>query len=218
MNRTRLLRGLLALNAVVALFGLGTNMANTLIVDNPNLPGLGDKIFDEFSYFTIQVNWLVVAVCIAFVLNPVRTGRVWPRLRFVALVGIAMTGICYYALVAAELNYTGIIAVGDVFAHVISPILYVGTWLVFGPRGQADWVGIAATMGYIALWIGFTLVRGAVSGLYPYGFTDVSENGYVSVLTMAAVLSAFAFLLALAALGYDRLLGRRRAPRPMPRS
>ncbi|MFZ4515625.1 MAG: Pr6Pr family membrane protein [Acidimicrobiia bacterium] len=204
-------RSALLLNACVAAFGLSTNMMNTLTSDNSDLPGLGDKVFDEFTYFTIQVTWVVLVVCVAYAIRPSRDTPLWRTLRFVALVGITMTGICYYALVASELHYTGIIAVGDVCAHVVSPILYVGTWLVFGPRGQARWSGVLAIVGYLIAWTVFTLARGEFTGLYPYGFTDARANGYVSVLTMSAVLTIFGAVLGIAALGLDQRFTRRHA-------
>jgi ABC-type Fe3+-siderophore transport system permease subunit len=212
-GRTWLFRIFLGANLGAALFGLTTNMVHTLVRHDPQLPTLGAKVFDELTYFTVQVNWIVVAVCIAYLLNPTRNTAVWRTLRFVALIGIALTGICYYALVASELHFHGVYAVGDVLAHVVSPILYVATWLLFGPRGQATWSGVIAIVVYIGAWTAFTLIRGALTDIYPYGFTDASENGYAFVFMMAGILTLFAFILALGARAFDRWCVRRTASR-----
>jgi len=51
-------------------------------------------------------------------------------------------------------------------------------WLAFGPRGA-----ISARIAWLSLvfpvaWLGFTLIRGAVVGFYPYPFIDVNVLGY----------------------------------------
>jgi hypothetical protein len=57
------------------------------------------------------------------------------------------------------------------------------------------------------LWVGLTLVRGAVIHIYPYDFVDVEANGYVSVIVTIVVMVAAAAALAAAAV---RLDGRRK--------
>lgn len=189
-------------------------MVNNVTVENPQLHSLAAKVFDEFTYFTVQISWMVVITSLYFAFRPHSMSTRWHCVRFMALVMIAMTGICYYLLVASELHYTGIIKVGDVCAHLVSPILYVATWLIFGPRGFARRSGVVAVAVYLVAWTMFTLVRGHFTDIYPYGFTDVGENGLVSVLTMAGMLTVFGVVIAIAALGFDRWRVRRTITSP----
>ena len=63
------------------------------------------------------------------------------------------------------------------------------------------------------LWGGFTLVRGSVTGWWPYPFLDVDTHGWGRVLlTLAGVALPFALCGALL-VAADRALGRR-SPRP----
>jgi hypothetical protein len=124
------------------------------------------------------------------------------------LVCITITSIVYYALLAADQHYTGIAAVADVLAHLVSPVLFVGSWLL-DRHTRFERRHAALMLLFPAFWIGLTLIRGAIVHVYPYDFVDVMVNGYASVVATIAALTAVAALLAFAAVALDR----RRAPR-----
>ncbi|MGW0913460.1 Pr6Pr family membrane protein [Streptomyces sp. NPDC002784] len=97
------------------------------------------------------------------------------------------------------------------FHYVAPPATFLG-WLVFGPRGQTDWPTLAWSFAWPLGWIGYTLVRGATTGWYPYPFLDVGAVGYPVALRNVAVVLAIGAVLALALRWIDRLLAR--SPRP----
>ena len=58
-------------------------------------------------------------------------------------------------------------------------------------------------------WIAWMLARGAVLGVYPYGFVAVGERGLGPVLVTLVMILAFGLVVALVLWGVDVLLGRR---------
>ena len=103
---------------------------------DPQFSSVFGRVANELCYFTIQSNIIVFVVCAALAWRPERWRSIAGVPRLVGLVCITVTGIVYYALLAGDQHFVGIAKVGDILAHAVSPLLYVGTWLVLGPRGQ----------------------------------------------------------------------------------
>ncbi|GGO90564.1 hypothetical protein GCM10011584_22650 [Nocardioides phosphati] len=73
-------------------------------------------------------------------------------------------------------------------------------------------VALVASAGLVPplLWLAHTLVRGAVTGFYPYPFLDAGERGYpVALATCLGVAVLFLVLACAAARLDDRLSARR---------
>lgn len=210
-RRTTVWRSALALNAVVAIVALAIKFAEAATTADPQFPTVFGRVANELCYFTIQSNLLVIGVCVALAWHPERWRWIAGAPRLVALVCITVTGIVYYALLAADQHFVGIGKVGDVLAHTVSPVLYVGTWLLLGPRGHLERHHVGQMIVYPVLWVVLTLVRGGIIHVYPYDFVDVTANGYVSVLVTIAGLTAAAAALAAAAVRFDRARSLNRA-------
>src|SRR6478735_6114393 len=105
----------------------------------------------------------------------------------IGAVGIALTFVVFQLVLRGLQDLTGQAAFADVMLHTVSPILGVGGWLLFGPRGLIDRVVIAWTVGYVLAWTTFTMIRGAIvrrGGVhfYPYPFLDAADKGYPRVI------------------------------------
>ena len=209
-------RAALALNALVAAVGLAIKFGGAATTADPHFPTVLGRVANELCYFTIQSNLIVVAVCVALAWRPERLQWIAGAPRLIALVCITVTGIVYYALLASDEHFVGIAKVGDVLAHTVSPVLYVGTWLLLGPRGQLQRRHISQMLAFPMLWIALTMVRGAIIHVYPYDFVDVGVNGYFSVIVTIVGLTAAAAALAAAAVWFDLSRSLDRAVRPLP--
>jgi hypothetical protein len=204
---TRAWRGVYAANAAVAAFALIVKFADAATSETGHFHTVVGRLFDEACYFTIQSNIIVLLVSVALAARPAwRWVGGAPRLT--GLVCITITSVVYYALLAADQHYTGIAAVADVLAHLVSPVLFVGTWLL-DRHTRFERRHAAQMLLFPAFWIGLTLIRGAIVHVYPYDFVDVMVNGYAAVVSTIAALTAVAALLAFSAVALDR----RRAPR-----
>jgi hypothetical protein len=202
----------LAINAAVAAVALTIKFAEAATTADPQFSTVFGRLTNELCYFTIQSNIIVFVVCAALAWRPERWRALAGVPRLVGLVCIAVTGTIYYALLAGDQHFTGIAKIGDVLAHAVSPILYVGTWLVLGPRGHLKRGHAVQMLAFPLFWVTLTLVRGAFIHVYPYDFVDVAANGYLAVMTTVTALTAAAGGLAAAAVSFDS-----RRPRPVIR-
>ena len=100
-----------------------------------------------------------------------------------ALLGIAVTGIVYSAILAATHDPNGWREVtSNTLLHYVVPILMVLGWVLFGPRPRTGLRTVLLAIIWPVLWLTYTLVHGALSSWYPYPFVDVAEHGYALVL------------------------------------
>ena len=208
------LRIALAVNALVAATGLFIKFAEAAITADRQFPSVFGRVTNELCYFTIESNIIVLAVCVALAWRPESWRWVAGAPRLTALVSITVTGIVYYALLAGDQHFVGIAKVGDLLAHLVSPVLFVRTWLV-GSRRQFERRHLPQMLVFPLLWVALTLVRGAIIHVYPYDFVDVAANGYVAVIVTIVVLLTAAGAMAAAAVWFDR---RRRAAGLVDRS
>ncbi|HWU23531.1 MAG TPA: Pr6Pr family membrane protein, partial [Nocardioides sp.] len=124
--------------------------------------------------------------------------------------GIAVTGIIHWFLLRPLLDLHGADLLADKLLHVVVPLLAVGGWVAFGPRGLIRSADLAPSAIFPALYLAWTLIHGAVSGWYPYPFVDVDEHGYLIVLLNTLGVIVLLTAICLLALRLDRRLPRGR--------
>ena len=196
----------LGVNALIAAVALVIKFAEAATSNDPQFPTVFGRVTNELCYFTIQSNLIVLAVCLTMAWKPERWQWISRVPRLVGLVCITVTGVVYYSLLAGDEHFVGIAKVGDVLAHAASPIVYVGTWLILGPRAVLRRRDAARMLAFPVFWVALTLVRGAIVHIYTYDFVDVQANGYVAVIVTIVALTAAAGGLAVAAVSLDRRL------------
>jgi hypothetical protein len=173
-----------------------------LAITEPDPRGdIGTSVIRFFSYFTIQSNIFVLLATLPLIANPAHDGKLWRAFRLAALVGITITGIVYWGVLAPTSHPQGLHVPINIGLHAVSPLMTVGGWLWFGPRRRITTSVVAAMLIWPVTYIVYTLAHGAATSWYPYGFLNVIANGYavvvrniIGVLVMALVLIAL-FLL-----------------------
>ena len=197
------LRVAFAVNALVAAAGLAIKFGEAATTTDPQFPSVFGRVTNELCYFTIESNLIVLAVCVALAWRPDSWRWFAGAPRLTGLVCITVTGVVYYTLLAGDEHFVGIAKAGDLLAHLVSPLLFVGTWLVASRR---DFQGrhVPQMLVFPLLWVALTMVRGAIIHVYPYDFVDVAANGYVAVLVTIAALLTAAGAMAAAAVRFDR--------------
>ncbi|BCB90320.1 Pr6Pr family membrane protein [Phytohabitans suffuscus] len=154
---------------------------------------------------TIQSNLLVLAAAATLAADPARNGRAWRVLRLDGLLGITITGVVYATVLAGLVAHEGVEVWLNAAFHYFCPLWTVVGWLLFGPRPRITWHTVWWAFAWPAAWVAYTLVRGAVTGWYPYPFLDVTDLGYPVALRNVA----FVLVLALAVADLLRRLDRR---------
>jgi hypothetical protein len=199
-----------AVTAAVVLCGIVVQLVVTangtegFFADNP------ERVFNVFAYFTIQSNLLLGGATLLLALQPDRPqNTLFRTLRLNGMLCIAVTGIVYHLVLAADDDPQGWAAVANFLLHTAAPVIGVLGWLLFGPRGFTDRRIVAWSIVYPLLWLVFTLVRGEFVGFYPYPFVNVDEHGYGRVLLNCLLVAILFLALAAGATSLDRRLHRR---------
>jgi len=166
--------------------------------------GIGTRMIQTLSYFTIQSNILVLIAAATLVVHPARDGRLWRILRLDALLGITITGLVFDLVLIRYVHPSGWQLVATIGFHYIAPWATLLGWLIFGPRPRIDRRTIAWAFLWPMLWIAYTFIRGALVGWYPYPFLDVDEIGYWASIRNTAFVLVVAVVLVAIFTGLDR--------------
>lgn len=179
----RLVRGATALAAILAIVVQAKTLADAGVLDVVNF----------FSYFTIQSNLIGIAVLLILAAQGIRHRPAsLEGLRGAATVYLTVTFVVVVALlenvdVGLQLGWV------DFVLHKVTPVVIVLDWLIDPPGVAIGWRRALTWLAYPLVWLGYTVIRGAIVGWYPYPFLDPANGGYGQVaVTVAVVLLASA--------------------------
>ena len=195
-------RAAYAVLALVCATGLTLNLISSIRADEPR--SLGTRLIRFFSYFTIESNILVLAIAALVALGAARgAGRALVHLD--ALIGITVTGIVFAFILAPDQAHIGL---ASVLLHYVSPPLALLVWLALGPWEARSWRILGPALLWPLGYLVWTVVHGAISDWYPYGFIDAGELGAGRMLRNALLVLVFGVLLGLAVIAVDRRRAR----------
>lgn len=173
---------------------------------------LGLGIVNFFSYFTNLGNLIAVVV---FVVGAVRLARglpetrAWAVVRYCSVVNMVFVGLVFNVLLAG-LDLGPLYPWVNVVLHMVMPVAVLVDWIVLPPRGRQPWRDVPIALVFPVAYSVYSLVRGPITGFYPYPFYDVDAVGGVGplVLYLLALIVGLA-VLAVLVLALGRLLGAR---------
>jgi hypothetical protein len=197
---------LAALIVQVVLVLRGVRDVNATTSGEGESASTGTRLVNLFSYFTVQSNVLVIVAAGSLALRPDRDGRLWRVVRLDMVLGIVITGIVFGGFLAGLVHPTGISAWVNVAFHYFAPWWALAGWLLFGPRPRIDWRTVGWIFVWPIAWMGYTFIRGAATGFYPYPFLDADELGLPTALRNTFAVVILAGLLALLLRFLDRRL------------
>ena len=158
-------------------------LVTTLTV--PTGPDALTRIVSYFSFFTILSNILVATtLTVSSLTGRSRAGRIFLRYELRTALAVYMIITCgiYATLLAGLSPLTEVQYLADVVLHYVIPPLYLVDWMLIRPEFRIDWKNVFYFLIFPLLYGVYTLVRGAMTGLYPYPFVDVTKLGYPAVL------------------------------------
>lgn len=101
-------------------------------------------------------------------------------------------------MLSGLVDLTGWALAADHLMHTVVPIMAIGGWPVFGPRGLSTPRIARATTLFPLAYLIFTIARGTLaSDWYPYPFVSVHALGYLHALINGLAIGLFFFALAL---------------------
>ena len=200
--------------AVVALTAVAVQFTTVTLAKGHSVPNF-------FSYFTNLSNIIISLVFIISAVNLARSRE--PRavdtaIRGGAVVYIAFVGLVFNTLLR-DTDLGDLIPWVNVALHMLLPIVAIIDWLVWPPRRPLAFRLTFVWMIFPALYVAYSLIRGALIGFYPYPFFNPAvSGGYPGVAAYCAVMLVGFFVLAtlvwwLGNIGYRRIA----ASIPQPR-
>ncbi len=170
--------------------------------------GLPGATITYFGFFTMLGN-IQVAVAFAAPLFPQFPGAAFfnrPGVRTAIAVYIFVVDVIFYLLLRKVYDPSGFGAVLNLFLHYIMPPLYVLDWLAFVRKQSLRYKQIIYWQIFPLAYAFATMLRGALTGYYPYPFLDVGKVGSGQVAINIAVLAAFFILLSAGFVAVGRIL------------
>ena len=190
--------------AVVRL-GFALLTVAAIVVQAANNPNF-DPV-NYFSYFTIDSNLIATALLLAGAAMWRRDDT--PRLDFLrgaAVVYMSVTGVVFTLLLRGTDVDTTIPWVNTV-VHEAGPLFILADWFVLPPRRRVSAAQSILWLAFPLVWTIYTVIRGAVSGRYPYPFLDPANGGYATVTLYMIVILVFMLLLAVGVAATSRIRG-----------
>jgi len=164
------------------------------------------RLIDFVSYFTNTTGALATAVAILALFRPssklAQPGAVTATATYILVVTVT-----YELLLRGDAH--GLYFISNTGLHEVLPVLVLLLWLVFTPKAGLTWRQPLAWLAYPAVYVLWTLARGAVIHRYPYFFADVGKLGYSRALMNGAGFLAVFYLLGLGAVALGRVPARR---------
>jgi hypothetical protein len=206
-------RAYLILLAIVGWFALTGQFYLIVVNRQASLP---ETIIRYFTFFTILTN-ILIAVGSTVLL--VASGSAWGKFFSKATtltaiaVNITIVGATYNAILRFLWNPQGMQRVVDELLHLVIPILFIIFWFVFVPKNRLKWDNIFLWAVYPIAYLVIVLIRGALSGYYPYPFLDVTKLGYPQTLLNSAGVAVAFITVALLFVAIDKLMGKNRVER-----
>lgn len=152
-----------------------------------------------FSYFTVESNLIAVAV---FILAAVAIARrksfgSWFRyLRGGAVLYMIVTGVVYALLLHNNpaANPTLSLDWGNFVMHYLCPIFIVGWWLLWPSAKPVSAKEALWWLAFPIAWIIYTLIRGAITGWYPYPFLNPNMVGGWGIVSLYIIGISLGFI------------------------
>ncbi len=162
-----------------------------------------------FSFFTNITNLGLAVLITIIALNVAErpsSRRVASSLAAAFVVYIIVVGVIYVLFLRPKNGLTGLSLIADTIMHYVMPIAYPIFWLKFvrkcDLKPAQSWYWILYPLTYAIL----TLLRGRITGWYPYPFIDASHLGYPLVLVTVIAFTLLFKVLGLAVVWIDSRL------------
>lgn len=166
------------------------------------------------SFMTIWTNFLV-AFTFTCQLIP-SAGRLIRFFKEPAVLGgvllyIIVVALVYHLVLANIWNPKGLEKIADEFLHSVVPLLYIFYWLLYVKKGNLSFIYCFKWLIYPLIYLVYSMIRGALTGVYPYFFLDASRLGFAVTFRNIAFVTTGYILLGIIIIYADRLLSPKKS-------
>lgn len=203
--------------ALTVFMGLALQLYVSLTSAGPDSTGL--RLGNFFSYFTVLTNILATLAFALPALAPQsKPGRFFaaPAVRTAIVLYSTVTFATYVVILQGLWSPKGLHWVADTTLHYVMPALFLLDWLVLTAKGTLKWRAVLPWLAFPLLYGVYSIVRGPLTGFYPYPFLDLGQHGLATVGVNMLVMAAGFLVVGLIFIAVDRAMGARRASPSAP--
>lgn len=207
-------RGARTFAVVASIIGWGAvclQLALSIRLGIANGGGVIGGVAAYLGYFTVLTNIIAAFALTAPLVAPQsRAGGFFARPSVISGVAasIAVVGIVYSLVLRKTWDPQGWQLVADRLLHDVMPLVFLVYWWLAVPGRSVRWTNIPTWAMYPLLYLVYALLRGAVTGWYPYPFIDVSTLGYGRTMVHSMVVLVGFCLVSLLLVAANGLKGR----------
>ena len=180
-----------ALNILVAATGWFAIIAQFILMLENRTTTIPEMVVRFFSFFTILTNILVASYFTnQIITSKGKTENLFSKTGSLTAITIYITvvGLVYQIALRHLWKPTGLQMIVDELLHTIIPTLTIIYWFLYEQKAELKWKMIPKFLLYPLFYLGFILVRGKLSGFYPYPFINVTTLGWPQTLINILVL------------------------------
>ncbi|MBS1729448.1 MAG: Pr6Pr family membrane protein [Bacteroidetes bacterium] len=193
---------------IITLFAWFALIAQFFLMLQNRQADLFETIIRFFCFFTILTN-LLVALCftaIAFNLHLFFFKVLSKHSSLTALTAfILIVGLVYQFALRNLWNPTGLQFIVDELLHSMIPLLVLIYWIINVAKTKVEIKPVMCWLIYPILYIVIILVRGAISGFYPYPFLNITQIGYEKAFINIGLIFGIAFILLAILIGINKV-------------
>ncbi|MEP7079441.1 MAG: Pr6Pr family membrane protein [Ginsengibacter sp.] len=179
-----------------------------LMVQNRIAP-VSETVVRYFSFFTILSN-LIVAIYFTRLLFRQNNHTTFTHKRNENLTAITVyilvVGLVYQVVLRSLWHPQGLQMWVDELLHTLIPAAVLIFWFLYQNADLLKWKSIFSWLSYPLVYLVFILIRGRVSGYYPYPFVDVNQLGIQKVMINSVFLLLFFIFISAILIGLGKLM------------
>ena len=195
--------------AFISLLGWFALAAQLYLIITNRTSLIPETILRYFSFYTILTN-ILIAYCATslWFSGGLRQDHFFSRQIVLAALTLYMTivGLVYNLILRKTWNPQGLQLLTDELLHTVIPIAFLFFWLLFVSKNELKWKNILSWLIYPLIYIILILIRGKLSGFYPYPFIDVNKLGFSKVILHCGVLIIVFLVLSFLLVGIGKLM------------
>jgi hypothetical protein len=121
---------------------------------------------------------------------------------------ITVVGLVYNFILRALWTPEGMQRLVDELLHTFIPILFILYWFLSKSTSGLKWKNAFPWLAYPLVYLVFVLLRGSVSGYYPYPFLDVTSLGYNQVVLNCFYLFVVFLLISIVFIAINKMISK----------
>lgn len=174
--------------------------------DEPLMRLVVQEFWGSLPYFTHLTNYWAGGM---FAYIALRRRTLCPAWMGAMTVWMVALGGVYFALLAGPFEGWSLGYVTDILDHLVCPLLVALWWLFYAPKAGMGWALPVIWLAWPLVYLLGSLVRGVMTGAYPYYFLDVGSLGAVAVALWVVALMLVFLLSGCAVVSVARVIERR---------